>query len=99
MLQVTRDTFVRIVLYYPNYIYDQLDSGSSGLGSNIGVMTPEPGIGATMGQVLSLFASLDQNRTPEERAEIYKGVIARDLSRSMAKSRKYRRAEATYKEV
>jgi hypothetical protein len=39
MLQVTRDTFVRIVLYYPSYIYGTLDSGSRGKGSKIGVMT------------------------------------------------------------
>jgi hypothetical protein len=30
---------VRIVLYYPNYIYGELDSGSSEQGFNYGVMT------------------------------------------------------------
>jgi len=39
MLHVTGDPFVRIVLYYPSYIYDELDSGSSDWGCKIGVMT------------------------------------------------------------
>ena len=50
---------MRIVLYYPSYIYNKLDSGSSDWGLKIGVMTSGR----------DQFGGVEKGRPIEESAE------------------------------